>query len=170
MSEEQGRHSKEPPYLAVTRLAGRQFGLVHRDQALGLGMTRGAISHRLGLGWESLHRGVYLLPGFERSWEQGVLAACMRGGPSCVTSHSTAAALHRLDGCPRSEPIHLYAPTGWRAPGVQVHRTRSLPGCDVTAVGPIPITECSRTLLDLGAVADEETVDLALECALHRGL
>lgn len=170
MSEDQRRHSKEPPSLAVTRLAGRQFGLVHRHQALDLGMTPSAISHRLGAGWESLHRGVYLLPGFERTWEQGVLAACMRGGPSCVASHTTAAALHRLDGCRRSEPIHLYAPSGWRAPGVRIHRTRNLPACDVISVGTIPTTECSRTLLDLGAIAEEEVVELALECALHRGL
>ncbi len=170
MSQEQRRHSNEPPVLAVTRLAGRQFGLVHRDQALALGMTPGGITHRLGLGWESLHRGVYLLPGFGRTWEQEVLAACMRGGRSCVASHATAAALHRLDGCRRGEPIHLYAPTGWRAPGVKVHRTRTLPACDVTSVEAIPITECSRTLLDLGGVADEEVVEMALECALHRGL
>ncbi|MFP5352547.1 MAG: hypothetical protein ACLGIB_08300 [Actinomycetota bacterium] len=133
-------------------------------------MTPGAISHRLGLGWESVHRGVYLLPGFAPAWEQEVLAACMRGGRGCVASHSTAAALHGLDGCRRSEPIHLYADTGWRASGVKVHRTRTLPTCDVMSVGPTPATECSRTLLDLGAVADEEVVEMALECALHRGL
>ena len=170
MSDKQRDRSEEPPILSVTRLAGRQFGLIHRDQAIALGMTSSAISYRLGLGWESLHRGVYLLPGFDRSWEQRVLAACMRGGQSCVASHSTAAALHRLDGCRQTEPIHLYAPTGWRAPGVKVHRTRSLPACDVISFGAVPTTECSRTLLDLGAVADEEAVEIALECALHRGL
>jgi very-short-patch-repair endonuclease len=54
--------------------------------------------------------------------------------------------------------------------GVRIHRTRSLPPIDVTKRHFIPVTSPARTLLDLGAVADREAVEVALEDALRRGL
>ncbi|CAN5681479.1 hypothetical protein BH24ACT26_BH24ACT26_21460 [soil metagenome] len=42
-----------------------------------------------------------------------------------------------------------------------------MPRCDVTTIGGIPATNVSRTLVDLCAVVDEETVEIALECALR---
>lgn len=132
-------------------------------------MADGAITYQLRNGWRSVHRGLFLLPGFAPCWEQSVLAACLRGGPSTVASHSTAGALLHLDGCDRMA-IHLWSSHFWTSPGVNVHRTRALPDCDRTNVGAIPVTNASRTLLDLGAVCDEEVVEIALECALRRGM
>lgn len=162
-------HDNERPLLKTTRLAGGQFGLLTRAQARACGMTDGAITYQLRRGWHSVHRGLFLLPGFSPSWEQSVLAACLRGGPGTVASHSTAGALLGLDGCGRG-PIHLWSSHQWAAPGVHVHRSRALPDCDRTNVGVIPVTNASRTLLDLGAVCDEEVVEIAVECALRRGM
>lgn len=132
-------------------------------------MSDGAITYQLGHGWNPVHRGTFVLPGFAGCWEQSVLAACLRGGPGTVASHSTAGTLLRLDGCDRSV-IHLWSPRYWTSPGLKVHRTRALPDCDHQYVGVIPVTNASRTLLDLGAVCEEEVVEIALECALQRGM
>lgn len=132
-------------------------------------MSDGAITYQLGHGWRPFHRGVSVLPGFAGCWEQSVLAACMRGGPASAASHCTAGALLGLDGCDR-KVIHLWSTWSWSSPGLNVHRTRFLPDCDRMMLGVIPITNASRTLLDLGAVCDEEAVELALECALRRGM
>lgn len=132
-------------------------------------MSNGSITYQLGAGWHPVYRGIFVLPGFAACWEQSVLAACLRGGAGTVASHSTAGALMGLDRCGR-EITHVWSPHHWSSPEVKVHRTRTLPACDCTLVGAIPITEASRTLLDLGAVCDEETVEAALECALRRGL
>lgn len=169
MSIQSTFHDNERPLLKATRLAGGQYGLLTRAQARDCGMADGAITYQLRSGWHAMHRGVFSLPGFSPCWEQSVLAACLRGGPSTVASHSTAGALLRLDGCDRGA-IHLLSSHVWTSPGVTIHRTRALPACDCTKVGPIPVTNASRTLLDLGAVCDEEVVEIALECALRRGL
>lgn len=158
------------PAVAVAELAGRQLGLVTRAQARSLGITDRAITLRLSNGWIRLHRGVFALPGYQATWEQSVLAACLRAGAPAAASHTTAAALLRLDGCERAWPVHVIAPSPWKAQHVVVHRGDELPDCDTESVGPIPVTSASRTLLDLGAVVDQDVVEIALECALRRHL
>lgn len=132
-------------------------------------MSDGSITYQLSRGWTRMHEAVFLLPGFRPSWEQRVLALCMRGGDGTVASHVTAGALLDLDGCARDE-VHLYGRSRWTCEGVRVHRTSLLPPCDVTQKTSIPLTNASRTLLDLGAVMDADHVEVALECALRRGL
>jgi hypothetical protein len=82
----------------------RQFGLIHRDQALSLGLT----SSSLG-----------------RMVESGVLAL--------------------------------------------VHRS-SLQPVEKRRVGPFVVTDIVRTLLDMGSVTDEESVEVALDSGIRRGL
>jgi hypothetical protein len=52
---------------------------------------------------------------------------------------------------------------------VSVHRVASMPRVDVAVVRR-PVTTVHRTLIDLGACADADLVELALECALRRGM
>lgn len=158
------------PQVLAHQVAGRQLGLLTRDQARDCGMSDRTITRQLTRGWRSVHRGVFLLPGYQASWEQTVLAACMRGGRGTVASHDTAAALLGLDGFSRRPPLHVLGRSNWQAPDVVVHRTRRLPECDLDRAGAVPITSASRTLLDLGAVVDQDVVETALECALRRGL
>jgi very-short-patch-repair endonuclease len=56
------------------------------------------------------------------------------------------------------------------AKGIVVHVASRIAACDVSAVDGIPTTNVSRTLLDLGAVTEEEVVEVALDDALRRGM
>lgn len=165
--------AKQPgvaPQVLAHKLAGRQIGLLTREQARDCGMSDRAITRQLSRGWTAVHRGVYVLPGYECSWEQRVLAACMRGGRGTIASHITAGALLGLEGCTRQLPLHVFGRSKWQATDVVVHRTGRLPGCDLDRAGAIPVTSASRTLLDLGAVVEQDIVEIALEYALRRRL
>ena len=158
------------PEVRASRLAGTQLGLITRTQARHCGLTDAAIAYRLKTVWTRVDNGVFLLPGFPESWQQRVMALCLRREGEVFASHSTAGALLVLDGC-RPRPIHLLARSVWKAGAeVHIHRTGALPPCDLTRVGAIPCTDASRTLLDLGATCHPDEVELALECALHRGM
>lgn len=154
------------PLVRAAHVAGGQFGLITRAQARDCGMSDTSITYHARRSWTSIEAGVFMLPGFAPSWEQKIMALCLR---EAVASHSTAGVLLGLDGCER-EPIHVLARTKLSCGYATVHRTGSLPACDLGNSGPIRITNASRTLVDLGAVCDEETVEFALECALRRGM
>jgi very-short-patch-repair endonuclease len=79
-----------------------------------------------------------------------------------VLSHRTAAAhwgLLRTD----QTRIDVTASRGRHgAPGIRLHRTRSLDAQDATRYEGIPITSVSRTLLDLAATARDSELERAL--------
>lgn len=54
--------------------------------------------------------------------------------------------------------------------GLIVHRVRHLPRTDIEVRANIPVTSATRTLIDLGAVANPRQIELALESALRKGL
>src|SRR2546421_2829702 len=98
------------------------------------------------------------------------MAAALWAGPQAVVSHRAAAALFRLDGVKAGTVEVTAAPSRRiRSDLFTLHRTRRLPACDRSWIGPLPVTEVSRTLLDLGAVCDRDVVEAALETALRRG-
>ena len=154
---------------ACARLARRQHGVVTLDQARAAGLSQRAIDRRLGSGrWERLHPGVYRVGGAPPSWEQLVLAACLHAGEGSAASHRSAAALWRLAGVDVTI-VEIIAPRRARGRGVVVHEV-SVPTRQTTTVGVIPVTNPTRTLLDLGAVVNPDVVEQALDDALHRGL
>ena len=95
--------------------------------------------------------------------------ALLRGGRSAVASHRTAGALLGLDGVP-PRVVEIYAPALKSDNQVLVHRSSRLPACDLMATGPLIHTNASRSLLDLAGVVSQDEVEIALECALRRGL
>lgn len=147
-----------------------QMGLITRHQAIELGLSRGAIRHRVENGeWERIFPGVFRSTLTPRSWVQTLKAACLLAGHEAVASHKSAAAVHGLDGfgpdvveitVPRSKRV--------RTPGIIVHQVDSIHWNDVTRVSGLKVTTVSRTLADLGAVVDEETLEIALDCALSK--
>jgi hypothetical protein len=90
------------------------------------------------------------------------LAAVLACGPGAVLSHRTAAAhwgLLRTD----QTRIDVTAPRGRHgAPGLRLHRSRSLDAQDTTRHHGIPITSVSRTLLDLAGTARPSELERAL--------
>ncbi len=81
------------------------------------------------------------------------MAAVLACGPGAVLSHRSAAAhwgLLRTD----QTRIDVTAPRGRHgAPGIRLHRTRSLDAQDIAHHEGIPITTVHRTLLDVAAMA-----------------
>lgn len=156
----------------MVRLAERQNGLLHRQQALAAGFTPRMIERRLEAGlWIAVHRGVYRLAGVAPSWHQRVLAACFAAGPDAVASHRSAGALWSFDGI-EPGPVELTLPrTGGRTiPGTAVHRSRSLLRGACTSVEGVPVTRAPRTLIDLASRLDEPALEAALDSALRQGL
>ncbi len=136
-----------------------QWGVVARSQLLAAGLTRKAVEVRLESGrLVPLHRGVYAV-GHARLRREGYwLAAVLAVGPGAVLSHREAAALHGVR--PTSRPTIDVTTTrrGARLKGVDVHGVRSLDSADITAVAGIPVTTVARTLVDLAAVVNAESL------------
>ncbi|MGH9069150.1 MAG: DUF559 domain-containing protein, partial [Acidimicrobiales bacterium] len=116
------------------------------------------------------------------------MAAVLAGGPGAVVSHRSAAALHGLDGLAGGRAAggqqgradhrpggatgnpditvarHRYN----RIAGATVHRSSlSLDRVDVDSVQGIPVTTVTRTIVDLAAVVDLDTLELVVESALR---
>lgn len=121
--------------------------------------------------WVRFHPRVYRLPVMPRTWRQRAMAACLWGGDGVVLSFRAAGALWELDGVRRG-PVEVTSVrlSGRRLAGVTIHRAHDLPAHDQRVVDGIPVTSPERTLVDLAAVLDERSLELALEDALRRGL
>jgi very-short-patch-repair endonuclease len=156
---------------AVYRKAGRQHGLITRAQVRVLGMSAGAISNRLNSDeWTRIYDGVYLVQPFSMTEDAALLAAILRAGEGAAASHRAAAGKLGLDGgflhC-----VELYSRRWLRSHnGLVIHRTNDLPTRDIVRFGAIPVTNATRTLIDLGNVVDPSTLEIALESALHKRL
>jgi very-short-patch-repair endonuclease len=155
----------------VSRLAARQRSLVHRRQALALGMTGRQLERRVEAGLlVPVQPVVYRISGAPPSWGQDMLAACMSAGPAAVASHRAAALLWGLRGVDGA-PVELTVP-GTRRPrlrGAVVHRTIDISRADVNRRAGIPVAAPALTLVGLAAVAPT-LVESALEDAVMRGL
>ncbi len=88
-----------------------------------------------------------------------------------VASHRSAALLDNLDGV-RGETVEVTA-ARWannrNVGGVVIHRSSLLEDVDLDEVDNIPVTTVTRTLIDLGAVSEPESVEMALESGLRTG-
>jgi hypothetical protein len=150
-------------------LAGKQYGVISRAQALCAGMTRRAIGVRLGAGqWEVVHPGTYVIAGSAPVWEQRAAAASLWAGREAALSHLTAAALFDLRPH-RPLVIDVTTERKIRTDGVRVHRC-GLSSIDVMLVGRLAVTTPVQTLMDLAAVLDEDRLEDCLEDALYKRL
>ena len=148
----------------MARIAGGQHTLITRPQLLAIGMTRGAIAHRLRIArMHLMFQGVYSVGTGVLTPLGHDLAAVLACGPGAVLSSLNAAVVWDLLGR-RDGPVHvLTAGPHRRAPnGVIVHRTSDLPPTDTTTRHAIPITTPTRTLLDLAAHASRRDLERAL--------
>ena len=156
----------------LSAIAAKQLGLATRADAGAAQLSDDQLRRLVRRGvLERVTPRVYRFSASARSWHQDVLAACLDGGPECVASHRTAAALHRFDGF---EPgvIEVLVPmhVRHRRKSVIVHHTRKLPDGDRTRIGVIPVTSKARTLIDLGAVVPADSVEEAFDGAERDGV
>jgi hypothetical protein len=158
-----GRNASPPLLPAVSELAGRQWGVVSRTQLRALGVSRHTADHWLRAGrLHRVYRGVYALGHTALRVEGRRLAAVFACGPNAVLSHRSAASqwgLLRTDQT-RIDVTALRGRHG--APGIRLHRSRSLDAQDTTRHEGIPITSVSRTLLDLAATVRSTELERAL--------
>ncbi|MBL8775742.1 MAG: DUF559 domain-containing protein [Acidimicrobiales bacterium] len=155
---------------ALHRLGATQHALVTRRQLGTHGWSRSQIDRAVAA--ERLHveySGVYRIPGAPVTSHQRILAAALAA--RAPGSHRAAASLWGADLGP-TPPLEVLADGSRhpRPPGVVVHRSATLDPRDVTRRHGIPVTNPLRTLVDLGAVATHEQVELALDSFTSRKL
>jgi predicted transcriptional regulator of viral defense system len=151
----------------------RQHWLVTAADVLAAGGTTDQAFDRLQAGrWEAVDHGTYRLVGAPRSWEQRLLAPILSAGPGAgvVASHHAAAALHRIDGYGRGVP-ELTTPRGYnlRRSGMRIHSSNDLDRTTIVTVSGIPVTEVSRTLLDLARTVGDARLLRAIEASRRSG-
>src|SRR5438270_8285442 len=152
-------------------LAAGQYGLVSRVQLLAAGMSRDALWRRTKAGeLEAVLPGVYRVSGSPRLWQAEVVAVCLWGGGGAVASHQTAAAIWKLQGFD-PVPVVVSGTRKNRPPGAAFTVHRSTPGSQfcMREMG-IPVTNPSRTLMDLAGAVRPEQLERTLDEALRRGM
>lgn len=156
----------------LSKLFEDQGGIISRRQALDAQITPRMISHRLSTGqWKVVFPSIYQMASVRLTPHARLLAAWLWGGDGAIASHRGAAYLHGLDGV--EEPVaDLYLPRATRSPNsfIVVHRTGNLRRGQTEMARGMRITRPTRTLLDLGSVLSEESLELAVESALRMGL
>jgi very-short-patch-repair endonuclease len=154
----------------VAQVARRQYGLVSLDQLAGVGIGRTAISIRLHTGrLHQVHAGVYSV-GHKLLTRQGRwMAAVLATGPDAVLSHWSAAALWMIRPNSRS-PVDVTTPHKSRTwDGIKRHH-KALPSDELTVHEGIPVTSVPRTIFDLAATEDVDTVAATLRESEHLNL
>jgi very-short-patch-repair endonuclease len=148
-------------------LAARQYGLVTRGQLIELGLTRGAIEHRIKIGrLIVVHRGVYAV-GHRRTEPLAVAAAAvLTGGPGAVLSHSSAAFLWGLMKH-WQEPAEITLAVDRRRAGIRVHISRALTRRDIRHHWGMRVTSPARTLLDIAPGLTDLALARAVNDARH---
>lgn len=155
-------------------IAGRQHGVVTREQLEAAGIDKSGVTRRVRSGrLHRLHRGVYAVGHRSLSWRGRWLAAVLAAGDGAVLSHSSAAALWQFLR-PIPGPVHVtIGASVHRTPrlGLQIHRSRTLTRRDVTRRHGIAVTTPARTIEDIRGEIEDYVFRRALrqaELAGHR--
>jgi hypothetical protein len=155
---------------AVAELAATRHGAYSRRLAASVGFTKAMAAARLRRGdLTEPVPGVLVVAGTPMTYRTR-LSIVVQAAGGTVASHRSAALLHGFDDF-ASAPLEVTVPRG-RYPEIDdviVHRAKRIDPCDITTVDGIPVTSVARTLCDLGAVVDQDTVERSLDCALRRG-
>jgi hypothetical protein len=147
------------PDAAIGDLAGRQHGVVGRDQLLAVGVSSSAIGRRVAAGkLHPLYRGVYAVGHQVVSQHGRWMAATLSTGG--VLSHRSAGALWRL----RPWNGRIEITTQWtraKRQGLLLHRAVLAPD-EITTHEGIPVTTPARTQLDLAGVLQKHQLQQAI--------
>jgi very-short-patch-repair endonuclease len=155
-----------------TATAERQHGVITRTQLRACDMSDRRIHTLIASGRiERVHPGVFRVAGSPRTPAQVAMAACLWCGTGALLSHVSAAALFRLH-IQRSDVVHVTVPQAVRreATGVRLHRSDLIVARDRYLVDGMPCTSPTRTVIDLAATLDAESLEHVFEAARHAGL
>jgi len=158
--------------VRLAALAEEQFGVFARRQAFDLGLSEYAMTRRASTArWDEMFPNVYRLPGSTRTGRQQAMAAVLWGGSASAISHVTAARLLRIASVP-VDRVHLTVPygAGVRTAKLVVHHASAFPKRDLVVVDGIRCTSATRTIIDCGALLDDEVLETAFEQARRMGL
>jgi very-short-patch-repair endonuclease len=158
---------------ALWRLARQQYGVVTRAQLLELGLTAGAIRHRVATArLHPLWRGVYAVGRSDVGMHGLWMAAVLTCGPRAVLSHRSAAELWQIQARSAGAVVEMSVPSPAdpRRLGLRIHRRGSLSADDVTHCDGIPVTTPVCTLVDLATRASTAQLERAVGEADKRGL
>jgi very-short-patch-repair endonuclease len=159
--------------LQISRIAGRQHGIVSIGQLLGTGLSRESVSRRVHLGrLHRVHRGVYSIGHAPISPDGVWMAAALACGDGAVVSHWSAAAIWGMLDKPNG-PVDV-AVSGYggrkRRRGIRLHRCSPLLQDQVTRRRGIPVTNPARTISDLRRIASDRELRRAIRQADVLGL
>jgi len=140
--------------LRIAVLAARQHGVVSWRQLTGAGLRRGAIDHRVRIGWlHRMYRGVFAVGHRpltrDARWMDAVLAAA-----NWPRSATYVRPRFRRSGPTAGRGFDVTVPirTGRESRDrIRLHRSSTLKADDVTTHRGIPVTTIARTLLDIVA-------------------
>jgi very-short-patch-repair endonuclease len=142
----------------LARLAGRAHGVVGRAELLAAGITAEEIRKRLAKGLLIReHPGVYRVGHRAPSLEARYMAAVKACGEGAMLSGLAAAHLLGLVKG-RPPPPEVTTRTERRMEGIATRRSRRTDRRDTTLWRGIPTTNAPRTLVDLAAVVDADTL------------
>jgi very-short-patch-repair endonuclease len=153
----------------LARLSATQDALFTYRQAIELGLDDCWLRRQRQSGLiVREHPRVYRYAAARRTVRQQLMAMTLRAPGMLWVSHRAAGDFWQLDEIP-TDVLEFTTCTNIRSHhNVIVHRVDAMPSRDVTVVAGLALTTVHRTLIDLGAVVDADTVEIALECALRR--
>ncbi len=151
-------------------LAGSQAGVLSAHQLADSGLSKDHVRRLLTTGQlRRVRRGVYAVASAGSDPNFALWIAIVSSGPAAFACRRSAAELWGFDGV-ESGALDVAVPPGRHPRGAGVVRLIGITSQDVTTVAGAPATSATRTLVDLGAVADVDVVERAVECALRRGI
>jgi hypothetical protein len=155
---------------AIGAIAFRQQANIHVVQLLALGLSRGAIAHRVRSGrLYRVHDGVYSVGKRPATALARASAAVLACGPGAALSHSSAMTLwgfyERWDA-----PFEVVVPGDRRPRGIRVHRSRTLAPRDIKTHLGIRVTSAARTVFDMAPRLKQKTLSNVVNDGLHTWL
>ncbi len=162
---------KSGPDIAIAAVAGRQGGMIARQQLLAIGLSPAGIHRRVRSGrLHPVYAGVYavghrVIGLLGRQW-----AAVLACGEGAALSHWSAGAAWRMIATTLAAMHVSAARAGRGRAGLKVHR-RTLEPDEITTLDGLPITTPARTTIDLAAAGLRgRKLEAALDAAVEHEL
>jgi very-short-patch-repair endonuclease len=154
-------------------LVAQQHGVVTHAQLKQLGMSPGAIRHRVANGrLHRLMRGVYAVGRPQIEVRGHWMAAVLACGPCALLSHRSAASLWGMRRARQGDELEVVVPTSHsgRRAEIRVHRRRDHEAPERRVVAGIPVTHPIATLVDLATCLTRWQLEAAINEADHLDL